>query len=327
MNFRSSNFRCVCVFVGAYVRGCMCVLVCAWVKHRRACTPLLPVAMGTCLILIDSLCICLFAFIRALFNLLSESFKCGDINTEVWGVFCDFVLNDEQWGCVQGCAPINKLRTRNPVIGAVHCGLPTKIALAMMSEQVAEGENGVQLASIWDQNELLEGLWRGLWDEEPRLRWPKWPQGHFPQFRSSILGSFLSSFWKTLTLKQHRKNEVCFRCGFWSEIWLKSVGFGYQIRTKWRWYFTISSEMRKVDFWTRVLVFGRILVFSKILRSLILEAKINFETKLERDMNFGWIGDRFWHHKSFGIGLKIHSKTRLDTMSFLEPFLGCLEGA
>ena len=39
-----------------------------------------------------------------------------------------------------------------------------------------------------------------------------------------------------------------------------------------------------------------------MLRSLVLEAKINFETKLERDMNFGWIG-------GVDFGSKNHAKS------------------
>ena len=55
--------------------------------------------------------------------------------------------------------------------------------------------------------------------------------------------------------------------------------------------------------------------------------KVDFETELERDMNFEWILDRFWYQKSFEIGLKLHSETRFDVTPFPEPFLGALEGA
>ena len=61
--------------------------------------------------------------------------------------------------------------------------LTNKSAPVMMSEQLAEGGNGVQLASIWGQNELLEGLGRCLWDQEPGLMCPKGSQGRLPQFR------------------------------------------------------------------------------------------------------------------------------------------------
>ena len=72
--------------------------MCWLVKHRWTCSPLLLVAMGTCLIIIDSLCMCLSAFIRALWNLVIVSFECKDINTQVWGEFCDlsyWIVNDE----------------------------------------------------------------------------------------------------------------------------------------------------------------------------------------------------------------------------------------
>ena len=65
----------------------------------------------------------------------------------------------------------------------------------------------------------------------------------------------------------------------------------------------------------------------EIRRSLVLEAKINCETKLERDMNSECIWDPFWDQKLSKFGSKMHLKTRLDTLSFLERFFGALEGA
>ena len=196
-----------------------------------------------------------------------------------------------------------------------------------MSEQLAEGENAVQFASIWGQNEVLEGLGRCLWDQEPGLMWPKGSQGRLPQFRQSILGSFWATFRKTLETKTASKNKVCFRCILGNEIKLKIDRFWDHIRTGWRRHFTIRSEMRKVDFWTIVHAFWRILVFSKIHWSWVLEAKINFNANLETDLNLGPISERFGYHKLLEIGIQIHSKTRLDTTSFLEPFLGTLGGA
>ena len=178
----------------------------------------------------------------------------------------------------------------------------------MMSEQLAEGENEVQVASIWGQNELLEELWRCLWDQEARLIWPKGSQGRFSQFRSSILGSFLVSFWKTWETKTASIDEVCVRCTFGIEFWSKNNRFWYQIRTEGRSYFSISSEMRKVDFWTTVHVFWRFLLFSTTLGSRELEAKINFDTELERDINLALIFSGFWSQKSSEIGSKIDQK-------------------
>ena len=174
-----------------------------------------------------------------------------------------------------------------------------------MPEQLAEGENEVQLASIWGQNELLEALWRCLWDQEARLIWPKVSQGRFYQFRSSILVPFLASFWKTLETKTASIDEVCFRCTFGIEFWFKNDRFWYQIRTEGRSYFSISSEMRKVDFWTTVHVFWRFLLFSTTLGSRELEAKINFEIQVEKDINPALICSWFWSQKSSKIGSKI----------------------
>ena len=115
--------------------------MCWLVKHRWTCSPLLLVAMGTCLIIIDSLCMCLSAFIRALLNLVIVSFECKDINTQVWGEFCDlsyWIVNDEDAYKVMhrsiSCAQWTQPRYRS-------CALwfTNKIALAMMSEQLAEG--------------------------------------------------------------------------------------------------------------------------------------------------------------------------------------------
>ena len=123
-------------------------------------------------------------------------------------------------------------------------------------------DNWLQMGSIWGQNELLEGLRRRLWDQQPGLVSSKWSQGRLPQFRPRILGSFWTSFWKIFEIHTALKDDVCFRCVFGSETWSKFHEFWFQIRTKWGWHLTISSEMRKVDFWTTVHVFWRILAFS-----------------------------------------------------------------
>ena len=196
-----------------------------------------------------------------------------------------------------------------------------------MTKQLAEGENEVQLASIWRQNECLEGLGRDLWDQTLGLMWPKGSQGRMYQFRSSILGFVWETFWKTLASKMASKDEVCFRCTFGIEIRSKIYGFWYQIRTEWRWYVTRSSEKRKVDFWTTVHAFWWILVVSKIHRSLILEAQINLKTNLETDLNLASILYRFGCQNLVEISSQMHSKTRLDTISIPEPFLGALGAA
>lgn len=298
-------------------------LMCWMVKHRWTCLPLLLVAMGSCLIIIDSLCICLLAFGRVLLNLVGVSFKCRDINTEVWGVFCDcsyWMMNDED--AYKVVLRSISCKQWTPVTEAVHCGFLTKTVLAMMSEQFAEGENGVPLIPLWGQNEILEGLGRCLWHQEPGLMWSKCPSGRFAQFRPSILGSFWTICWKTLDTKTASKDAVCFRCVFGIEIWWKIDGFWAQIRTKGRWYFTISSEMRKIDFWTTVHVFWRFLLFSPTLGSRVLEAKIDFETKLQRHIDLRLIFDGFGDQTSLKIGSNIDEKVMLNTKSFSRQFLG-----
>ena len=44
---------------------------------------LLLESLGTLLVIFDSLCICLFAFVRVLLNIVRVSFTCKDINAEV----------------------------------------------------------------------------------------------------------------------------------------------------------------------------------------------------------------------------------------------------
>ena len=58
--------------------------------HRWTRSPFLVGALGICLVIIDSLCICLLTFVRALLNLVIVSFKCMYIHTKVWEVFCGF---------------------------------------------------------------------------------------------------------------------------------------------------------------------------------------------------------------------------------------------
>ena len=146
----------------------------------------------------------------------------------------------------------------------------------------------VQLASIWSQNELLEGLWRRLWDQEAGLISPKGSLGWFAQFRPSILEGFSTSFWNTLDTESASKDEVSFRCNFGIEFWSNIDRFWYKMRTEWRSYFVKSSEMRKVDFWTTVHVFWRFLLISTILGSMEFEAKINFETRLKEIPMWHW---------------------------------------
>ena len=167
------------------------------------------------------------------------------------------------------------------------------------------GTNGAQLASIWGQNHVLEGLWRCLWDQKPGLMWPKWSQARFPQFRPSILGSFWTQFWKTFKTKASSTNEVPFTCVLGIGFSLKFDGISCLLRTKWRCDLSISSEMCKVYFWTTVHVFWRFLLFSTTLGSRELEAKINFETQLEKDINPALIFSWFWSQKSSEIGSKI----------------------
>ena len=119
-------------------------------------------------------------------------------------------------------------------------------------------------------------------------------------------GPFLASFWKTLETKTASIDEVCFRCTFGIEFCSKNDRFWYQIRTERRLYLSLSSEMRKVDFWTTVHVFWRFLLFSTTLGCRELEAKINFETQVEKDVNPALICSWFWNQKSSKIGSKIN---------------------
>ena len=122
---------------------------------------------------------------------------------------------------------------------------------------------------------------------------PKWicavPTKHFRRYFHWI---FMS-----LETKIAPKNEVGFQCVFWIQLEWKIDWFWYQIRIKLRWYFNISCWMCKVYFWTTVLLFLGILVFSKTFHSLVLQAKINLKTKLDRDLHFSLIFDRFCHQK------------------------------
>ena len=157
--------------------------------------------------------------------------------------------------------------------------------------------------------------------------WPKGSQGRLPQFRQRILGPFWATFWKTLETKTASKDEVCFMHTFGVEIWSTNDGFCYQFHTLWRWYFTISYEIRKVYFWTTVQVFWRILTFSKVHWSFVLEEQIDLKTNLETDLNLGPILEEFGYNKLLEIRHQIHLKTSLDATSFLEQFFGTLGAA
>ena len=52
----------------------------------------------------------------------------------------------------------------------------------------------------------------------------------------------------------------------------------------------------------------KVFTFSSTLAPMVLEEKIDFETRVERDTNLGSISARFWHQKSFEIGFKIDEK-------------------
>ena len=137
---------------------------------------------------------------------------------------------------------------------------------------------------MWPQNEQLGGLCKRVCDQQPVLMSSRWSQGRRAQFRSSIFGSFWTSFWNTWGAKTGPKEEVCCRCTFGSEICLKNCWFWFQIRTEWRWYVTRSSEMRNVDFWTTVHAFWCILVFPNVRLSWVVEVQINLKTKIWRKL-------------------------------------------
>ena len=65
--------------------------------------------------------------------------------------------------------------------------------------------------------------------------------------------------------------------------------------------------------------------FLEIRHSLVLEAKINCETKLAIDMNSECIWSSFGHSKLRRFGPKIDSEESLGKTSFFDPFLSALE--
>ena len=140
-----------------------------------------------------------------------------------------WLLNDERWGRVRGYAPICEQWTpyRSCALWLIN-----KIAHAMMSEQLAEGENKVQSVSIWGQNVLLGGLGRCLWDQEPTLMWPKWFPGRFPQFRYSILEAFWASFWKTWQLKRRHKMKSVSDILLGSKFGKQMIEFGIKLKRR-----------------------------------------------------------------------------------------------
>ena len=91
------------------------------------------------------------------------------------------------------------------------------------------------------------------------------PTKHF----GVLLGHILEEFGDYSNVNRWR----LFQIYFWVGNLIENDEFWYQIQTDERWYFTASSEIRKVDFWTTVHAFSRILVFSEIHWSLIVEAK------------------------------------------------------
>ena len=84
-----------------------------------------------------------------------------------------------------------------------------------------------------------------------------------------LLGHILEEFGDYSNVKRWR----LFQIYFWVGNLIENDEFWYQIQTDERWYFTASSEIHKVDFWTTVHAFSRILGFSKIYWSLVLEQK------------------------------------------------------
>ena len=128
---------------------------------------------------------------------MSGNFESRDLKAEVWGVASDYenLMMNNNAKIVLWCLIYN-FWPANLVIRIVSWTLQTKSGLDIMSGQLEEIENWLQMGSIWGQNEMLEGLGRRLWDQQPGLMSSNWSQGRLPQFRPSILGSFWTSFWK-----------------------------------------------------------------------------------------------------------------------------------
>ena len=90
----------VCVCVCVRVCACVCVYVCMCVrgihmdmqlfdKPKMICVKLTNV-FGTRMVMIKSLCVCLFVFVRMLLNLVNVSFRCRNGCNEEGGTFRDY---------------------------------------------------------------------------------------------------------------------------------------------------------------------------------------------------------------------------------------------
>ena len=139
---------------------------------------------------------------------------------------CSLIMNTKWWTVMLRLlwSLICKLWTGNLDIRIVSWTLQAKSGLEMMSEQPEEIENGVQICSIWGQNEQLGGVWKGLWDQQPGLMSSKWSQGclspvpikHF----GTVLDLILEDFWDKNDGKRWSLFQMCFRARnlmtFWS---------------------------------------------------------------------------------------------------------------
>ena len=152
-------------------------------------------------------------------------------NWSVRGTLWPRLLNDERWRWVQGRAPINKLRTM--ILGINLCikALPTKIVIAILAEQLAEGEKGLQVAAIgvhWPPYEVKMSFLRGL-KAVLETRSPAWcgqngPQVDFPSSDKVFwdpFGLILVDFgdWKRIEIWETFYTALLVR------VWSKFEGF------------------------------------------------------------------------------------------------------
>ena len=149
---------------------------------------------------------------------------------------CSLIMNTKWWTVMLRLlwSLICKLWTGNLDIRIVSWTLQAKSGLEMMSEQPEEIENGVQICSIWGQNEQLGGLWKGLWDQQPGLMSSKWSQGclspvpikHF----GILVGHILEDFGDKNGIKRWSLFQMCFWDRILIKIWWMWVLNSNQVR-------------------------------------------------------------------------------------------------
>ena len=120
-------------------------------QHMWTCSLVLMVALGERLVIIDSLCTCLFVWVRLLLKLVRLSFTCKDVSNDARGVFCDcdYWMMDDDY---------------TDVLWSIRCEQWTPLYEKELdfANEICPGndvrtgkqlEKRVQMRSIWRQNE------------------------------------------------------------------------------------------------------------------------------------------------------------------------------